>query len=99
LVAANASAEAPASGAAPLVSASLQSPDAAASGSPPAGNDGGIKDRVESATGLVVAGEKLHGALLRQFYAGHNFEPVWPARQPQAQALLNAVLRAGEHGL
>jgi murein L,D-transpeptidase YcbB/YkuD len=99
LVAANASAEVPASGAAPLVSASLQSPDAAASGSPPAGNDGGIKDRVESATGLVVAGEKLHGALLRQFYAGHNFEPVWPARQPQAQALLNAVLRAGEHGL
>src|SRR5207244_5322463 len=46
-----------------------------------------------------VAGERLHGALLRQFYEGHNFEPVWPTRQAQAQALVNAVLRAGEHGL
>ncbi len=26
-------------------------------------------------------------------------KPVWPTRQAQAQALVNAVLRAGEHGL
>ena len=99
IAAASASAEVPESGAAPLLSASLQSPDTAATASPPAGNDSLIRSRIESATGLVVAGEKLHGALLRQFYAAHNFEPVWPTRQPQAQALLNAVLRAGEHGL
>jgi hypothetical protein len=49
--------------------------------------------------GVVVGGEQLHGALLRQFYAAHNFEPVWTVRQAQADALLNAVLRAGEHGL
>ncbi len=99
LAAASANAEVPPNGAAPLLSASLQSPDAAAGASPPAGNDSDIRNRIESATGLAIAGEKLHGALLRQFYAAHNFEPVWATRQPQAQALLNAVLRAGEHGL
>jgi murein L,D-transpeptidase YcbB/YkuD len=36
---------------------------------------------------------------LRQFYAAHNFEPVWAGRQPQAQALVDVVLRAGDHGL
>jgi len=99
LAAASASAEVPGSGSAPLLSASLQSPDTAAAASPPAGSGSDIRNRVESPTELAIAGEKLHGALLRQFYAGHNFEPVWPARQSQAQALVNAVLRAGEHGL
>jgi len=99
LAAASASAEVPGSGSAPLLSASLQSPDTAAAASPPAGSDSDIRNRIESAAELAIAGEKLHGALLRQFYAGHNFEPVWPARQSQAQALVNAVLRAGEHGL
>jgi len=48
---------------------------------------------------LVVAGDRLNVALLRRFYARHDFEPVWTARPAQATALINAVLRAGEQGL
>ena len=47
----------------------------------------------------VVAGERLNVELLRRFYARHGFEPVWTTRQAQANSLMNAVLRAGDHGL
>ncbi len=98
LAAASAGAEVGGNGAAMLVPASLQPADAAQGASPAAG-DGEIRNRIESAAGLAVAGEALHGALLRQFYAAHNFAPVWATRQAQADALRNLVLRAGEHGL
>ena len=58
-----------------------------------------IRDRIDSAADLRIGGEKLHTALLRQFYAAHDFQPVWESRKPQAEALLRAVARAGEHGL
>ncbi len=61
--------------------------------------DSEIHNRVERAAGLVVAGQKLRGALLRQFYAAHNFDQVWATRQSQVDALVNLVSRAGEHGL
>jgi murein L,D-transpeptidase YcbB/YkuD len=48
---------------------------------------------------LIVAGERLNVGLLRRFYARHGFEPVWMTRQAQAHSLLNAVSRAGDHGL
>jgi murein L,D-transpeptidase YcbB/YkuD len=48
---------------------------------------------------LVVARERLNVPLLRRFYAEHGFEPVWNTRQAQANSLVNAVLRAGSHGL
>jgi murein L,D-transpeptidase YcbB/YkuD len=51
------------------------------------------------ATGGVVAGERLHMALLREFYANHGYQPVWNTHQAQADALLRAVSSAGEHGL
>ena len=98
LAAASAGAQAPESGAAMLLPASLQSADTAAGASPAATGDSEIRNRIAGA-GLVVGGEQLHGALLRQFYAAHNFEPVWATRQAQADALRTAVLRAGEHGL
>ncbi len=47
----------------------------------------------------VIAGEQLNLGLLRRFYAGHGFEPIWPSRQAQVNSLENAVLRAGDHGL
>ena len=50
-------------------------------------------------SGLAVAGEHLHVGLLRRFYATHNYEPVWDSHQAQANALTQAVLRAGDHGL
>jgi murein L,D-transpeptidase YcbB/YkuD len=55
--------------------------------------------RIGSAPELVVAGERLNAALLRRFYAGHGFEPIWTTRQTQANSLVNAVLHAGDHGL
>src|SRR5262249_49858699 len=54
---------------------------------------------IGSAPKSVVAGERLNVELLRRFYARHGFEPVWTTRQAQANSLMNAVLRAGEHGL
>ena len=98
LLATSAGAEMP--GSSPqLLPAALQSADTPAASSLAAPGDNDLRNRIESAAGLVVAGERLHGALLRQFYAANNFQPVWATRQPQAQALINAVLRSGEHGL
>ena len=57
-----------------------------------------IQARLER-SGAAVAGEHLHVALLRRFYATHNYEPVWDSRQAQAAALTQAITRAGEHGL
>jgi len=54
---------------------------------------------LNSGSELTVAGERLNAGLLRRFYARHGFEPVWTTRPVQANALMHAVLRAGEHGL
>jgi len=54
---------------------------------------------IDRAPELVVAGERLNAGLLRRFYARHGFAPVWTTRQAQADSLMRAVLRAGEHGL
>lgn len=48
---------------------------------------------------LIIANERLNVKLLQQFYARHNFKPVWTSRQAQADALTAAVLRAGDQGL
>jgi len=54
---------------------------------------------LDSGPELVIAGKRLNVGLLRRFYARHGFEPVWTTRPAQANSLMNAVLRAGEHGL
>jgi murein L,D-transpeptidase YcbB/YkuD len=58
-----------------------------------------IRNRLEAAGELSIDGEKLRTALLRQFYGAHEFQPVWENHKAQADALLRAVARAGEHGL
>src|SRR5689334_13182315 len=58
-----------------------------------------IGDRINGAADLRIGGEKMHIALLRQFYTAHDFQPVWEGRKVQAEALLRAVARAGDHGL
>jgi murein L,D-transpeptidase YcbB/YkuD len=58
-----------------------------------------LGELIKSAPELVVAGERLNVGLLRRFYARHGFAPVWTTRQSQANSLMNAVLRAGDHGL
>ena len=57
-----------------------------------------LSDLIAGAPELVVAGERLNLELLRRFYARHDFAPVWPTRQSQANSLTNAVFRAGDHG-
>ncbi len=61
--------------------------------------DSDIQARLDSPGSLTVGGAALHRGLLRQFYTGHGFQPVWSAHPEQAEALIGLVLRAGEHGL
>lgn len=58
-----------------------------------------LGELIESAPKSVVAGEWLNVGLLRRFYARHGFAPVWTTRQSQANSLMDAVSRAGDHGL
>ena len=58
-----------------------------------------LGELIESGSKPVVAGERLNVELLRRFYARHGFAPVWTTRQAQANSLLDAVSRAGSHGL
>ena len=61
--------------------------------------DSDIKTRLDAPGALTIGGEPVHAALLRKFYAAHNYEPVWGTRQAQATALWHAVLNAGDDGL
>src|SRR5205814_1959480 len=90
-------AQAPANGAPALTPVSLPS-DPGVPAATPTIPDTEIKVRLDR-SGLAIAGEHLHVGLLRRFYAAHAYEPVWNSRQSQANALLQVVLRAGEHGL
>jgi murein L,D-transpeptidase YcbB/YkuD len=58
-----------------------------------------LGELIENAPRSVVAGERLNVELLRRFYARRGFAPVWTTRQSQADSLMKAVLRAGDHGL
>jgi murein L,D-transpeptidase YcbB/YkuD len=89
-------AQAPANGPA-LMPVALPSDAGVPAAAPPV-PDTEIKVRLDR-SGLAIAGEHLHVGLLRRFYAAHGYEPVWNTREAQAKALLQAVLRAGEHGL
>jgi len=88
---------------APTVRAADHEPAVALVSAPPAPTvaDANTKlgELIESAPTSVVAGEQLHVELLRRFYARHGFAPVWTTRQSQANSLIDAVLRAGDHGL
>lgn len=81
-----------------LVPASVQ-PAAVVPGAVSAAGDSELRNRIDGPAGLVIGGQRLDRGLLRQFYAGHNFAPVWAARPAQAEALRQLVLRAGRHGL
>mgnify|MGYP003575111894 FL=1 len=61
--------------------------------------DGKIGELIENTPRSLIAGERLNVELLRRFYARHGFAPVWTTRQGQAHSLIDAVSRAGEHGL
>src|SRR5579862_1314615 len=48
--------------------------------------DSEIKARLAGAGPLAIAGEPLHAALLRRFYAAHDNQPVWVTHAAQATA-------------
>jgi murein L,D-transpeptidase YcbB/YkuD len=64
---------------------------------PPADSELGAL--IEHSSGSAIAGERLNVELLRRFYARRGFAPVWATRQPQAESLIGAVLRADDQGL
>jgi len=71
----------------------------APSGPTVAHGDRKLSELIENAPKSVIAGERLNVELLRRFYARRGFAPVWTTRQGQANSLIDAVLRAGDHGL
>jgi hypothetical protein len=85
------------------VRAAVQEPVVALVSAPPfpmaASAGTGLYDLLGSAPKSVGAGDPLNVDLLRRFYARHGFAPVWEARQGQANALMDAVGRASDHGL
>jgi L,D-transpeptidase YcbB len=79
----------------PATSASdTQSPDTA----PFVGNIE-LKSRLDAPGKLAIAGERLHGALLRRFYVAHEYRTVWDNHPSEANRLRNVILRAADHGL
>ena len=62
-------------------------------------NNGNLREIIGDEPELIVAAEHLNAGLLRQFYARHDFEPVWTTRRTQANSLMGAVLAARDHGL
>lgn len=72
----------------------------AASPRPMAAHGGAkLSELIENAPRSAIAGERLNVELLKRFYARHGFAPVWTTRQGQANSLIDAVLRADDHGL
>jgi L,D-transpeptidase YcbB len=58
-----------------------------------------LKARLDASGKLVIEGERMHLALLRQFYIAHGYQTVWDAHPTVANRLRDAVLHAGDHGL
>ena len=59
-----------------------------------------IKARLDAPGKPTVAGERLHGWLLRRFYIAHGYQTVWDGHPEEASRLLrDTVLRAADHGL
>src|SRR6185437_4417276 len=86
-----------AAGGAPVPTPAAFEAPAAGPGNP--GFDSEIKTRLSQGSNLTIAGDRLHVALLRAFYATHDNQPVWQGHAEAAKALWAAVSRAGEQGL
>ena len=83
----------------PPPSASSAEPDPAASETAPFTGNAELKARLDTPGKLTIAGEHLHPALLRRFYAEHAYQTVWDSHPAEASRLQEAVLRAGDHGI
>jgi murein L,D-transpeptidase YcbB/YkuD len=83
----------------PAANPAASEPDTVAPEAAPFTGNVELKARLDASGKLVVAGERMHLALLRQFYVAHGYQTVWDAHPTQANRLHDAVLRAVDHGL
>jgi murein L,D-transpeptidase YcbB/YkuD len=74
-------------------------PDAATPETPAFTGNLELKAHLDAPGNLVIAGERMHLALLRRFYRAHGYQTVWDAHSAEADRLRDAVLQAGNHGL
>jgi murein L,D-transpeptidase YcbB/YkuD len=82
------------------ISADAPSLDTAAPDSIPFTGNPELKTRLDAPGKQTVAGERLHGWLLRRFYIAHGYQTVWDGHPAEASRLLgDTVLRAADHGL
>jgi murein L,D-transpeptidase YcbB/YkuD len=58
-----------------------------------------LKARLDAPAKLTIAGERMHGTLLRRFYTAHQYQTVWESHPAEAARLWDAILRAGDQGL
>jgi murein L,D-transpeptidase YcbB/YkuD len=65
----------------------------------PAPADTEIKIRLDRGDVLTIGGERLRVGLLRRFYAGHGYQPVWDRQRAAAAALWQTVSQAADQGL
>ena len=65
----------------------------------PVPGDSDIKTRLDAAGALTIGGEPVHAALLRKFYAAHDYQPVWAIATGAGYGAWHAVLNAGDQGL
>jgi L,D-transpeptidase YcbB len=81
-------------------SADAPSLDTAAPDSIPFTGNPELKTRLDAPGKLTIAGERLHGWLLRRFYIAHGYQTVWDGHPLEANRLVrDAVQRATDHGL
>ncbi|MGH7046268.1 MAG: L,D-transpeptidase family protein [Stellaceae bacterium] len=66
--------------------------------SPFTGNDE-VEDRLDPASRLMLAGERLDDHLLRRFYLAHHYQMVWNHYPRQATVLWDLVRHATRQGL
>ena len=65
----------------------------------PFAGDTAIEDRLDPASHVMIAGERLHEHLVRRFYAAHGWQTAWDRHSDVAAALGAEVLRADRQGL
>jgi L,D-transpeptidase YcbB len=82
----------------PAASPASAEPDTAAPEAPFTGNIE-LKTRLDAAGKLAIAGEPMHLALLRRFYAAHGHQTIWDTHPNEENRLREAVLHAGDHAL
>ena len=84
---------------APAANAATPEPGTASPETTPFPGNVELKARLDAPGKLIAAGERMHIALLRRFYAAHGFQTVWDAHPIEMARLREAVLGADHHGL